>query len=147
MLSASQFWMDRLKLASDGTYECPNEWSPEHGPESENGVAHAQQLVYDLFSNTLEAIEVLGDDAEVSATDLATLKDRFSKLDKGLATETYTGYFGSAIPTGTKILREWKYSTYTRGENGHRHMSHLMCLYPFSQIGRVQSSSTQQSTQ
>lgn len=134
MLSASQFWMDRLKLASDGTYECPNEWSPEHGPESENGVAHAQQLVYDLFSNTLAAIDVLGDDAEVSATDLGILRDRFAKLDKGLATENYTGYFGTAIPTGSKILREWKYSSYTRGENGHRHMSHLMCLYPFSQI-------------
>lgn len=134
MLSASQFWMDRLKLASDGTYECPNEWSPEHGPDSENGVAHAQQLVYDLFSNTLAAIDVLGDDAEVSATDLGILRDRFAKLDKGLATENYTGYFGTAIPTGSKILREWKYSSYTRGENGHRHMSHLMCLYPFSQI-------------
>ena len=36
MLSASQFWMDRVKLASDGTYEAPNEWSPEHGPESQN---------------------------------------------------------------------------------------------------------------
>lgn len=135
MLSASQFWMDRLILASDGTYECPNEWSPEHGPDSENGVAHAQQLVYDLFSNTLAAIDVLGNDAEVSADDLNTLKDRFAKLDKGLATETYYGTWGtSAIASGTKILREWKYSTYLRGENGHRHMSHLMCLYPFSQI-------------
>ena len=134
MLSASQFWMDRLKLASDGTYECPNEWSPEHGPELQDGVAHAQQLVYDLFSNTLAAIEVLGDDAEVSADDLATLNDRFAKLDKGLATENYTGLHGSAIPTGSKILREWKYSTYTAGEKNHRHMSHLMCLYPFSQI-------------
>ena len=135
MLSASQFWMDRLKLASDGTYECPNEWSPEHGPESQNGVAHAQQLVYDLFSNTLAAIDVLGSDAKVTDSDLSTLKDRFSKLDKGLATETYYGTWGtSAIASGTKILREWKYSTYTAGENGHRHMSHLMCLYPFSQI-------------
>ena len=135
MLSASQFWMDRVELASDGTYEAPNEWSPEHGPDSQDGVAHAQQLIYDLFSNTLEAITVLGDDASVSSDDLTKLKDRFQKLDKGLATETYTGSWGtSAISSGTTILREWKYSTYTAGENGHRHMSHLMCLYPFSQI-------------
>ena len=54
MLGATQFWLDRLVLASDGsTYECPNEYSPEHGPSSENGVAYAQQLVYELFDNTL----------------------------------------------------------------------------------------------
>lgn len=135
MLSASQFWMDRVKLASDGTYEAPNEWSPEHGPESQNGVAHAQQLIYDLFGNTLEAISILGDDASISADDLSKLKDRFQKLDKGLATETYRGTWGtSALAAGSKIMREWKYSPYSAGENGHRHMSHLMCLYPFSQI-------------
>ena len=137
MLSASQFWMDRLELASDGTYETPNEWSPEHGPEAEDGVAHAQQLVWDLFDNTLKAIDVLGDDANVSADDLATLKDRFSKLDNGLHTETYTGNWGTdRIASGTTILREWKYSSYTATTEGrdHRHMSHLMCLYPFSQV-------------
>ncbi len=127
--------MDRVKLASDGTYEAPNEWSPEHGPESQNGVAHAQQLIYDLFGNTLEAISILGDDASISADDLSKLKDRFQKLDKGLATETYRGTWGtSALAVGSKIMREWKYSPYSAGENGHRHMSHLMCLYPFSQI-------------
>lgn len=137
MLSASQFWMDRLELASDGTYETPNEWSPEHGPEAEDGVAHAQQLVWDLFDNTLKAIDVLGADANVSADDLATLKDRFSKLDNGLHTETYTGNWGTdRIASGTTILREWKYSSYTATTEGrdHRHMSHLMCLYPFSQV-------------
>lgn len=137
MMSASQFWMDRLKLASDGTYETPNEWSPEHGPEAENGVAHAQQLVYDLFDNTLKAIDVLGDEANVTADDLATLNDRFAKLDNGLHTETYTGNWGSdRIAAGTTILREWKYSAYTATTEGrdHRHMSHLMCLYPFSQV-------------
>ena len=137
MLSAAQFWMDRLTLASDGTYECPNEWSPEHGPDSQNGVAHAQQLVYDLFDNTLKAIEVLGTDAGVSDDDLTKLQSRFEKLDKGLATETYTGNWGTdRISSNTPILREWKYSSYTATTEGkdHRHMSHLMCLYPFSQV-------------
>lgn len=137
MLSASQFWMDRLKLASDGTYEAPNEWSPEHGPGAENGVAHAQQLVYDLFDNTLKAIDVLGEDAEVSQADLTKLQTRFEKLDNGLHTETYTGNWGTdRIKANTPILREWKYSPYTATTEGvnHRHMSHLMCLYPFSQV-------------
>ena len=137
MLSASYFWIDRLTLASDGTYEAPNEWSPEQGPY-ENGVAHAQQLVAELFANTLDAIEVLGQDASgISALDYAKLKDRYSKLDKGLNFETYTGSWGNpcnGLASGKTILREWKYSAYTVGENGHRHMSHLMCMYPFSQV-------------
>ncbi len=138
MLSATQFWLDRLVQAADGTYECPNEYSPEHGP-SENAVAHAQQLVYDLFSNTIDAINALGgrEAAGVTEADFNALKTKFANLDRGLATETYTGRWGetvNGVAEGTTILREWKYSDYTRGENGHRHMSHLMCLYPFSQV-------------
>ena len=144
MLSAAQFWMDRLVLDTDGkTYVCPNEYSPEHGPASENGVAHAQQLVYDLFDNTLAAIRVLGQaQAGISDADLDKLKDRFNNLDPGLATETYDGTWTSTqqpttrngVKPGTTILREWKTSTYKSGQDGHRHMSHLMCLYPFSQV-------------
>ena len=138
MLSATQFWLDRLVLATDGTYECPNEYSPEHGP-SENAVAHAQQLVYDLFSNTIDAINALGgrEKAGVTEADFDDLKTKFAKLDRGLATETYTGAWGdnkNGVATGTTILREWKYSDYTSGANEHRHMSHLMCLYPFNQV-------------
>ena len=136
MWNASRFWAGRLKLAEDGSYECPNEFSPEHGP-SQDGVAHAQQLVWDLFDNTLKAIEVLGTEVPadlVTDTKLADLREKFAKLDKGLATEVYNGDWGDAIPTGAKLLREWKYSPYTAGANGHRHMSHLMCLYPFSQV-------------
>lgn len=139
MLSAAQFWMDRLVLDSDGTYVAPNEWSPEHGPDAENGTAHAQQLVNELFSNTLQAIEVLGTEANISATDLSTLQDRYNKLDKGLRTETYNlsswdFWHSKYLENGTPILREWKTSDYTKGEREHRHMSHLMCLYPFSQV-------------
>jgi len=134
ILSATQFWMDRLEKATDGTYEAPNEWSPEQGP-TEDGVAHAQQIVRELFNNTLSAIEVLGDDANITAADLAKLQSRSDSLDNGLHSETYNGDWGtSAIASGTTILREWKYSSYTSGSNGHRHMSHLMCMYPFSQV-------------
>lgn len=137
MLSASQFWMDRLIKASDGTYEAPNEWSPEHGP-TENGVAHAQQLVAELFANTIDAIEVLGDDANVTEADRTKLNDRYEKMDKGLHTETYDGSWGSTwngLASGKTILKEWKYSSFkVTGDKNHRHMSHLMCMYPFSQV-------------
>jgi len=136
MLSAAQFWMDRLKLDRDGTYVCPNEYSPEQGP-IEDGVAHAQQLVAELFANTLAALDVLGGEAGISDEDLAKLQDRYAKLDRGLATETYTGSWGdtvNGVSKGDVLLREWKTSNYTVGQNGHRHMSHLMCVYPFSQV-------------
>ncbi len=137
MWTCSRFWVLRLKQAADGTYECPNEYSPEHGPGAQDGVAHAQQLVWDLFANTVAAAEILGDEAGIDADQLATLKDRLEKLDKGLAIETYNksvADWGNAIADGAPLLREWKYSNYNAGQDGHRHMSHLMCVYPFSQV-------------
>lgn len=144
MLSATKFWMERLiqdRKVKDGTWVCPNEYSPEqNGPEidQQDGVAHAQQLVWDLFHNTLQAIEVLGyKDAKVDEAFVADLKDKFEHLDNGLHTETYTGKWGAThngVKTGDVLLREWKYSTYDKGENEHRHLAHLMCLYPLGQV-------------
>ena len=136
MWSCCEFWLERLKKAKDGTYECPNEYSPEHGP-SEDATAHSQQLVAELFANTLEAAKILGSEAGISDSDLAKLQDRYDNLDKGLAIETYDGEWGSTVngvKSGTPIMREWKYSTYKAGANGHRHNSHMMCLYPYSQV-------------
>lgn len=134
---ATEFWLERIELDDDGTYVCPDEYSPEHGPSAEDGTAHSQQIVWELFSNVLAAAEVLGDDCPASADSLALLEERFALLDTGLATELYTGYWGTpynTVVTGDTILREWKTSSYTAGDEGHRHMSHLMCLYPFSQV-------------
>ncbi|MCF0188707.1 MAG: glycoside hydrolase family 95 protein [Bacteroidaceae bacterium] len=136
MWSCCQYWMERLVTGSDGKLECPSEYSPEHGPGSQNATAHSQQLVADLFYNTLKAIEILGDQQTiVSPSKISALTNKYDKLDKGLAIESYTGKWGTdRIANGAKILREWKYSDYTVGENNHRHMSHLMCLYPLTQL-------------
>ena len=133
MLSATRMWMERLKQASDGTWECPNEFSPEHGPV-ENATAHSQQIVWNLFHTTIQAIEVLGTtQAGVTGTFLNQLKEKFDKLDDGLHTETYRGATREGIAAGSTILREWKYTDFATGngsETGHRHLSHLMALYP-----------------
>ena len=125
MLSATQFWLDRL-IERDGKFLCPQEYSPEHGP-IEDGVAHAQQLVWELFDNTLKAVDVLGKSV-IPTGDLKDLQEKFSRLDNGLAMEN-GGSHG-------QLLREWKNTNYNgRGiKLDHRHMSHLMCLYPFSQV-------------
>lgn len=140
MKSACQYWMDILKLV-DGEYLCPSEYSPEHGPEKQDGVAYAQQLVAELFANTLDACKVLG-------VSIDGLQAKYDKLDKGLSTEKYKsgtyGYFWESdkkwpdpmngVYSGTEILREWKTSTFDAGQKNHRHLSPLMCLYPFDQI-------------
>ena len=140
MISCCKFWLQRLVKASDGTYECPNEWSPEHGP-SENATAHSQQIVWDLFNSTLQAIQIIG--AEAAGADNAFMEKMnqvFPLLDTGLHQETYYGNYGSpryGVEYGDKILREWKYTDFASGNGGesnHRHLSHLMALYPLNNI-------------
>ncbi|MGN0232179.1 MAG: glycosyl hydrolase family 95 catalytic domain-containing protein [Muribaculaceae bacterium] len=146
MLSATRYWLDIL-VESNGEYLCPAEYSPEHGPDNEDGVAYAQQLVAELFANTLAAVEVLGTSV-IESTVLSDLQNKYSKLDKGMSTETYSnGYYHSpshgvqswptslnGITKNTVLLREWKTSNFYAGEMQHRHLSPLMCLYPFDQI-------------
>ena len=131
MKTCCEYWLERLVLASDGTYECPREWSPEHGPGSENATAHSQQLVWDLFNSTLLAWDefvasnIDGLPSNVNSF-LTNLRNKFAKLDKGTATE---------VVDGLTLLREWKYTSQaTQAYKSHRHMSHLMGVYPGNQI-------------
>lgn len=141
MLGAVDFWMERLvRDEKDGLWVCPNEWSPEHGPDK-TITAHAQQIVWTLFDNTIEALGVVGTKAAGLTTQrLDEIKAKFAKLDPGLDVETYHGNFGAErneVKTGDKILREWKYVDFATGngnEKDHRHLSHLMALYPFNSL-------------
>lgn len=140
MASACRFWMERLQYnAADDTYECPNEYSPEQGPV-ENGVAHAQQIVAELYANSLAADSMLTVNHReplFTPKERALLELQYRKMDKGLSTELYDGAWGrevNGVKLGDPLLREWKYSPYSTGQNGHRHLSHLMGLYPFAQI-------------
>lgn len=112
MKAACEFWLDRLIVGDDGKLLAPDEWSPEHGPW-EAGIAHAQQLIKELFGNTIVAGELLGTDTEF-IDELKIVNDR---LDTGLA----IGNWGQ--------LREWRYHQ-DEEEDRHRHVSHLVGLYP-----------------
>lgn len=144
MLSCVDFWMKRLvRDAADGLWICPQEWSPEHGPLSD-GTAHTQQCVWMLFHNTLRAISIVQAHSPNAAvlpaiTRIAAIRLKFAQLDNGLHTETYEGNYGNpfnGIHTGDVILREWKHLTLAQAgsERQHRHVSHLMCLYPFNMV-------------
>ena len=142
MWDCAEFWFHRLikdRRVYDDTYVAPDEFSAEqHGNEKEDGTAHAQQMISYLFQNIADAIEILGaDELGLSAADIEKLNTYLAKTDKGLHTETYDGAWGNpfnGVKTGDVLLREWKYSPYSVGERGHRHISHLMALFPMDQI-------------
>ncbi len=163
MWSAAEFWFHRLiedrgfdntqdeqervrnyhtpyKYAPDGTFVAPDEFSAEqHDNQTEDGTAHAQQMIYNLFANVKEAIGILGTkEVGLTKADVKKLDHYLAKTDNGLHTETYTGAWGetyNGVKTGDPLLREWKYTPFDiSNDRGHRHMSHLMALFPMDQI-------------
>ena len=110
-----EFWEDRLKKRPDGTLVVADGWSPEHGP-TEEGVSYDQQLVYDLFSNYIEAADELGADR--------VYRDRVAAMREALLAPKI-GRWGQ--------LQEWE-TDRDNPKNKHRHVSHLFALHPGRQI-------------
>jgi len=116
MKGAAEFMIStQLKERPDGTVVVRDGWSPEHGPR-EDGVAHDQQIVRELFRCITAAAKELGiDDAfvrEVSRLEPKLLKDK-------------VGSWGQ--------LQEWETDRDVKGDQ-HRHTSHLYAVYPGSTI-------------
>ncbi|MDR2981194.1 MAG: glycoside hydrolase N-terminal domain-containing protein, partial [Puniceicoccales bacterium] len=112
-----EFWVDHLKKLPDGRYVIPNGWSPEHGPR-EDGVAHDQQIVWDLFDNYLYLANQLD-----KSTD-AAFREKVTMLRDNLV-GPQIGRWGQ--------LMEWMVDRDDPNTN-HRHTSHLFAVYPGSQI-------------
>ena len=112
----SHFWLGRLKELPDGRLVVPNAWSHEHGPY-EDGTAHAQQLMWDLFTNTLEAGKILGEDQE--------FQKKLADARKRLA--------GPRIGSWGQLM-EWMEEKPDLEQGNHRHTSHLFGVHPGRQI-------------
>ena len=115
-----EFWEDHLKKLPDGCLVAPNGFSPEHGPR-EDGVSHDQQIIWDLFTNTIEASQALGVDADYRRK-IAGMRDKL---------------------LGPKIgkwgqLQEWMVDR-DDPKDDHRHVSHLFALHPGRQISPVKT--------
>lgn len=110
-----EFWEDLLKELPDGRLVVPNAWSPEHGPE-EDGVSYSQQIVWDLFTNTVDACTVLGVDEAFRAR-IASMRERL---------------LGPRIGSWGQ-LQEWMVDRDDPTDH-HRHTSHLFALHPGRQI-------------
>lgn len=99
----------------EGSLVCPMGWSHEWGP-LEDGCAHDQQLIRELFDNTVKAAAILGVDAEWAAA-LADKRDRL--VGDRIGRDGY--------------LQEWIVDRPDKVAN-HRHTSHLIGVFPGSII-------------
>jgi alpha-L-fucosidase 2 len=118
---ASQFYLDYLvRHPETGKLVSGLETSPENAYKAPDGTtacismgsAMSQQMVWDVFTNTLEAAAVLG-------------------IDDGLVTEVKTARENLALAQvgSDGRLMEWALP-FEEPEPGHRHISHLFALHP-----------------
>ena len=112
---AALFWLDYLTEDEDGFLVSSPSYSPEHGGIS-TGAYMDIQIVWDLFNNTIKALDVLKIDAAFKQ-ELMTAKEKLLPLK--------IGRWGQ--------LQEWK-EDHDDPENKHRHLSHLFALHPGQQI-------------
>lgn len=110
-----EFWEDYL-IEKDGQLISPQGWSPEHGP-TEDGVTYDQQFAWDAFTNYIETCQILGVEAEYAAK-IQQLREKLMPLK--------IGKWGQ--------LQEWLLVDRDREQESHRHLSHLVGLYPGRQI-------------
>ena len=104
-----------LARVKAGTLVVPNGWSPEHGPRGEDGVAMDQEIVSELFLNTIKAAQILGVDQEW----VEELKQKQEHL---------------LLPQIGKEgnLMEWMIDR--DPVTDHRHTSHLFAVFPGNTI-------------
>ena len=123
----THYWEDHL-VEMNGKLVTPDGWSPEHGPGKVEGdrtpypgVSYDQQIVYDLFTNCVEASEAL-------QTDDAYRKEIAEKKNKLLGPQI--GKWGQ--------LQEWMEDVDLQDDH-HRHNSHLFALHPGRQISPLRT--------
>ena len=128
MKETCEFWADHLKTLPDGKLVVPNGWSPEHGPV-QDGVSYNQEIVWDLFNNTVAAADALGVDK--------TFRDKIAEMRDKLVTPGI-GSWGQLLEWMTE-LHEPKYRELDTPDDHHRHTSHLFAVFPGDQISIVKT--------
>mgnify|MGYP003895184993 CR=1 FL=1 len=115
---ATQFWTKFLVEDTDGTLVSSPSYSPEQG-EVSAGCTFDQELIWQLFTDFIDASEVLGTDEDLRNL-VTDMRSRLSPLK--------IGKYGQ--------IQEWK-EDIDDPNNTHRHISHLVGLYPGNHITRL----------
>ena len=144
MKEVANFWDEALYWSEyQQRYVSAPSYSPENGPIV-NGASYDQQFIWQHFENTIQAAETLGVDADL----IAEWKDKQSKLDPVLVgddgqvkewfEETSIGK-AQAGNLEEIDIPQWRQSLGAQNSGvqpPHRHLSHLMALYPCNLINK-----------
>lgn len=112
------FWTEYLVEDTDGSLVSSPSYSPEQGDVG-IGVSYDQELIWELFTQFIKASEVLNADEELRA-EVTAMRDRLWLPQ--------VGAWGQ--------VQEWK-GELDSPSNQHRHISHLIGLYPGTLINKV----------
>ncbi len=115
---AAEFWLDNLQEVEGGYLAVSPSYSPEHGPLSD-GAYYQTMIVWDLFTNCIQAAQILKTDAALVEQLKATRK-RIQPLRIGKHGQ----------------LQEWRDLALEQKvrTDKHRHVSHMYAVYPGKQI-------------
>ena len=138
-----EYWEDHLTALPDGRLIVTKmKYSPEHGPFDVDGCSYCQELVWNLFTNYMDASDVLGIDQDYRAK-IAGMREKL--LVPGI------GSWGQLLEWMTDMKghistqpHEIDIDSFDNGpidtpQNRHRHQSHLLAVFPFRQISYEQT--------
>ena len=138
-----EYWEDHLSALPDGRLIVTKmQYSPEHGPFFVDGCSYCQELVWDLFTNYVEACDILGSDKEYRSR-IVGMREKL--LVPGI------GSWGQLLEWMTDMKdhvstqpHEKDIDSFDNGpidtpQNRHRHQSHLLAVFPFRQISFEQT--------
>ena len=126
MMDACRFYLDFLvREPQHGWWVAAPSYSPENSPSVQGrrsfvivaGTTMDNQMIYDLFQNTLEAAAALGDEDAATLDSLRAMAAQMAPMQ--------VGRWGQ--------LQEWL-EDWDNPSDRHRHTSHLWGLYPGRQI-------------
>lgn len=145
MKEVANFWNEALYWSEyQQRYVSSPSYSPENGPIV-SGASYDQQFIWQHFENTIQAAKILGEDDDL----IAVWEEKQSKLDPVLVSEeggqvkewfeeTSIGK-AQAGDLPEIDIPQWRESlgAQTGGQQPpHRHLSHLMALYPGNLINK-----------
>ncbi len=126
---------DQLLEEKDGKLVFPLSISPEIGGMT-YGNTYEQSLIWQLYTDTIEAARALNQDRGV----IQAMEDTRSRL--------YTSFLGTTgssrngVSSGSSYIREWyDENDYVNGYNqddpSHRHISQMLGIFPGSMLGSI----------
>ncbi len=112
------FYQQILRQDADGKWISTPAYSPEHGPRT-NGNTYEQTLIWQLFTDTITAGKILGEDENILKEWQDILDNLRAPIEIGADGQIKEWYTETAIGS---VKESDAYN--------HRHLSHLLGLYP-----------------